>query len=52
MLTVKGGQIWCRLTPLLAGPAGDTPEMARVQEEAAVAAGSVETLTPDLGLVT
>ena len=39
------------------GPAGDTPRWrltrdGRVQEEAAVAAGSVETLTPDLGLVT
>ena len=56
-MTVKGGQIRCRLTLWLAGPAGDTPRWrltrdGRVQEEAAVAAGSVETLTPDLGLVT
>ena len=63
-MTVKGGtvgrQVWCRLTPLLPGPAGDIPRWrltrgGRVQEEAAVAAGSVETpvtITPDLGLVT
>ena len=42
-------QPWC-------GPASPPPRPltldGRVQEEAAVAAGSVETLTPDLGLVT
>ena len=55
-----GRQVWCRLTPLLPGPAVDTPRWrltrdGRVQEEAAVAAGSAKTpltLTPDLGLVT
>ena len=63
-MTVKGGtvgrQVWCRLTLWLPGPAGDTPRWrltrdGRVQEEAAVAAGSVKTpvtLTPELILVT
>ena len=55
----EGGQLAAGLVPphTTPGPAGDTPRWrltrdGRVQEEAAVAAGSVETLTPDLGLVT
>ena len=59
-MTVKGGtvgrQVRCRLTPRLVQlgthRGGASPEVARLQEEAAVAAGSVETLTPDLRLVT
>ena len=59
MLTVKGGQVWCRLTPRLVQlgthRGGASPEVARLQEEAAVAAGSAKTpvtLTPELILVT
>ena len=43
-----GRQVWCRLTPRLVQlwthQGGASPEMARVQEEAAVAAGSVKTI--------
>ena len=61
-MTVKGGSWPPGLVPphTTPGPAGDTPRWhltrdGPVQEEAAVAAASVETpvtLTPDLGLVT